>query len=635
MKLSGKISLRSILLSSAGCTISAFSHATNSVRARHVVDAARLVSKFQAKPGTTWYVQYGRWTMDGNVDVKEYNTAGGPMVFRLGDKLIPFSGDASEFQNLTQQLVPVLNQNLGWVAGIDYGSIDMSDPFNPRFEDPILVVAYVAGTPQDGLTIAYPQAADASPHPAVELFFNGNWRGGQPTDGECKALTPGDYLPTAITIPGSAAFDETGGRGSNGDEAGDTTRGAIPETAKTIPALVSTVTMTPSTTLADLGWNSEIFMSFNVWADYMNGYQQISLQSFSPSTDTVADLIEQINGYDTSTINASLTADGKLVVMSLALNPDNSPPFEFTGARDLDLLFGAPYPATQPVYFWDFLTSFTTFSPSTLLAQFAPKGKMEIALAVNHMLYDGNYDPVVIGTIGTGGSLSTMGDLIAAVNATGKAHAYLEGGHLVIGARALSGDPVAMLSARYMATETVLREAGELLFGASDYRYGWPFRYDDTVVTAASTHAIKTVAFVGALPEFTTFATIPTAETQTGEREFTSGTLTKTLYPEGYLLMTRNSYGMVNKLGVYAVSATSTLAGCFNYFNDQAATMRFVDGSGDHASSGFIRVTAGTEAGTSVIWVNPATGDYGPATRLFIDNGDDGTAPTNVEGKLF
>jgi hypothetical protein len=585
------------------------------------------------RPGTTWYAQVARWTTPFGTDVNEYAIEPGPIQFYLNNKLLPFTGQ-DDYQRTIGDLVQVISSVPGWTANLDY----VQDPQTNEFVDPILVVAYTAGAqPMAGLQVAYPQDSKGQfgPHPAVEIFHNGSWRHGTPVNGNLQSLTPADYAFQTWNFPGGAAsYDETGGTGPTGEASStQTTRQNVAPTGPTYPTIVSTAGgLTLQSLATDLGLPASA-NGKSVSITMQDTYAASDASFFYNDTTTIEAVIADLNYY--SFAYANLDDTGHLVLANIEPVATDSTAFQNVSG-DAAIVFGSA--TVVPHHMYSFNNSLLLFTTSTALAPFAAKGILEIAVNIEGT-------PVSVGFIsGKGAALSagqhplvTMGDLLDAINATPGAVAYLENGRLVVGVTNVLDNPILILAQRYIDAELyqgqpiAFHDASNLLFGATDYRNNASFNYEDQFVgIQALQTSFNRMLFAGAIPPQQTYAAFDPANAspaKLGTRMVNASDLLSTYYPIGYLMEPFNSvYNNRYQNSAIEVSATNTVGEMMNYVGG-IGTLRFVEADGTHNSAGgYLRFTG---LGVEIIWSNPATGDYGLATRFFTDTGEGNAAPTN------
>jgi hypothetical protein len=620
------------------CVISTRSHLTNSVRAVHTPTAATATQR--GAPGTTWYVQVARWTTPFGTDINQYAIEPGPIQLYLNGYLLPFDG-VSDYQKTIGELVQVISGVTGWIAYLDY----VQDPQTNEFSDEVIVIAYTAGAPKKGLEIAYPQdsTGQTQPHPAVELLFNGAWRHGAPVDGECKPLVPADYAQVKWTFPGGVSYDETGGMGETGETSSTAdTRASVASAGRTYPSLTSTVgSLTPSSPVTALGLDTTTNDRFEIGIFSEGSYQYASYNVYD-ETATIQDMISELN-Y-TADVLCGLD-NGHFVILNTSPDATTANAFDRTGEGNA-LLFGEQDAVLA--YAWVLNTSINQFELSTTLTRFAPKGIMEFAINPGYPT-----DPISVGFVSGKGAalqpgqtaLATIGDLIAAINAVdggNTARAYLDNGRLVVAILDLTNEPYVALVARYVDAELFqgqtggFREAAELMYGASDYRNGASFRYDDQFVATSLVNAYSLSIFTNTVPARTVIpAYDPTRDqdVKLGTRTISTSDKLSKFYPIGYILQPYQTiYGNTYQGAAIEISADNTIQDALNYFAARVGTFRLVDGTGIHQEAiGFLRMTGN---GAAVIWTDPATRHFGEAIRLFEDKLDDGMVPTNVSGQL-
>lgn len=655
MKITGFVRLGGKLVISAqgGCFITDLEHNTNSVLAGHAITSDILINQYGAKPGTKWYVQWGTWTFPDNEDVRVFATDRDEMKFWVNGMQYDYDFyDASSFAQY------VKGNNFATISSVNHGSVT-TDPDSgmPIFSDPILMLAYTAGAYKPLLEVSY---GDGPRHSAVEMFFNGAWKNGAPVDGACKPLLPADYLPKEILIPGGVTFDERGGMGSTGESASTvTTRGAGPSNSITYPGFVSTMSgLTRDTLMTDLGYVDGQEIKFSVRWDASNPnydsdtgpLKEISVTVYANYT-TIGHVMYDLR-YTWAGLHAGLSPDGRFIIYNFNQNVTSANAFDFPADSNLAPMFGSFAPALVPVKFWASVSSTNLFTLSTPLAQFAPKGTFEVGVE-NPQGIPG-FVPRTVGFIGESEMappgatmLTTVGDLINAINAIdggSYAYAYLENGRLIVSIvnvfghdyDSFEGNATMVVVGRYVG-DTAFREAAELMYGASDFRYNTGYLYNDQPVSFNNTASlIRQQIFTGDAPARQSYPVVPTVSTVVGDRQHTRDTDVSTLYPAGYILIRRDTDGWQYALSNMEVGGGNTIGDLLNYMNDATMTLRFVDSEGTHAADGgYLRMTSGRDdAGVGIMWFNPATRDFGVARRLFTTDGVDGSAPTNFAGTL-
>lgn len=653
MKISGKVFVDGQRFGSsptvppaAPCVVSDLPRLTGSQKVSSNITADYLITRYGARPGTKWFVQYGRWTMPRSLsDVGRFNTEPGTASYWLNGRSVQVDYfDTSSF-------VSYLNatSSVGFISTLVDPETGSGDPF--------LMVAYTAGVRNAGLEMSYPQdrTGDTSRHPAVELFFNGSWRHGRPVDADCKTLVASDYQQVEIQIPGGVSYDETGGHGSFGDTASTvTTRGAVPAGASGYPALVSNASgLTYNSPVTDMGFtfsDGSANIKFKVFFDTNPNYDGTTPSPYEFDYDvsdyeTLASLVYLFNRKSEVGLVAEIV-DGRMVVYNTNPGKTVTTAFDFTNTAGMEIFQGSNgTPTVQNYYRWMTVSSTNTFTLATPLAQFAPKGLYDLALEQGGC----NFTVTPLGYIEGNGSTApvgapvfeTMGDLVNAINATGTHLAYLESGRLVVvlmdplgGDAGCGGYVEYILRGRY-SSEAELRDPSELLFGASDHRFGADFRYTDQNVSIVDSGGLIPLVFSGGtIPVLPRVPQFPQASTVLGTRSLTRDTLLSTLYPTSYLLRRHDvMYDNFWQLNNIEVSNTTTVGDLLNYIVDGSNTLRFVDNTGEHqADAGYLRHTSGVQGGSEVVWFDPVTRNYGPAVRLFTNSGDDGTVPTNITG---
>lgn len=603
------------------CVVSTRSHNTTAMKTAYIPSNEHLMTQYGAAPGSVWSFQSARWTTPYyGPDINEYAVEPGPMEFYVDDVKLDFSGRAEDQQNHVSELVEAIRRVPGWMASIDY-----SDGVTG---DPVLVVGYKGGVPKTGLRIAYPQdsTGDTSSHPAVEILFNGNWRHGRPVDGNCETILAADYQPRTITFPGQFALSTRTFRGSNGEPTSTaSTAGPTPDlSGPQNPAIVSSLTVSPTDPIETLGFDSETNYEFYIDVIDGEGYKQSASYFYNP-LDTVQTFVQTIAGFAYNGVRALINPEGHIVIINENVGaPSGLAAFDIAGASQFVGVFGSETPEVTSYRKYRFLTSINRFELTTPIAQFSD-GPMEYG-------FERDYDTAVRSLGVSGTDLNTVGDLIAAINALdsgAEALAYLENGRLVIAVKNVENDPDVILKSRYVG-ETEWRSAVEILYGANEARGDVGYRYDDIRVAYDEVpYALTASLFQETLPLRPAYPVVPSATVRLGDRVLSLTAKLSDLYPVGHVLVVGNGGNPMFGSGMIEVSATNTLQDAFNHIQPGllafGTVWRFVEADGTHnATTGFVRMTGDP----TVLWYNPVTKASGVADRLFHNAGDDGTAPS-------